>query len=97
MTTTETLPTGQELENLLREALNKLDVMRGQIIGLEVQKEQLLALVKSTAKGALVHSEKNKRLKNALALAQSMIYGGEKMSRHAESIFQDALSPTIPE
>lgn len=50
MTTTDPLPTGQELQNILEEALKKLDIMRGNILTLEArchEKDKALSLAKS--------------------------------------------------
>jgi hypothetical protein len=48
--------------------------------------DKLLFLIESEFK------EREKKIYKALALAQSMILSGEKMSEHSDSIFQDAFA-----
>jgi len=69
------------------------------ILKLEGQKEELLALVKGTAAGAL---ETNKRARavadkaiKSLGLARSIILGGERTSSTAEKMFDETIADLL--
>ena len=59
------------------------------------QKEELLTLVKSTAKGALVASERDKnamkKAMEAIGLLNSMVAGGEEHSEKSRKLVEGAV------
>lgn len=65
----------------------------------ETEKEELLSLVKSTAKGALVASARDKnamkKAMEAIGLLNSMVAGGEEHSETSKTFVEEAVAELL--